>query len=500
MAIDITSLFQDILESPEQKQQRQMMEGFKRRDNAVAGLTGMAQAAAPLVGTMAELQPQRNEMLQRGVGRLLGRDVRSTSEKVSDALKGFNPQDPQSVSQTTQMLQQLGLGAQGAQLASMALEEQNNAKIQGEEAALRKQQSASNDLSIARSTQVNADATQANTDRTAFRTQAAAMIAASEGVTDSEKSSLGIQANAGVFDGPAGAETLRAILSPVPVKVGDRALVKKNGQWEYVADSGSQGIRTSLLNAAFFQHGGSPTEMALLTDAINSGAITKAEQFEDYVPKPDTVSEPPSKSVEDYHVDSLDKQFTAAAGVRRIDNLITTIFDNGLMNEPAGIFSDILEGAKDTFGVRDTTSFVRTAFTAEVNQELIKSMPSGPQSDTDVALFSKGFPPKNAPMHEVVAWLEAARRTMYRVQDFQSIKQEYLAAQLREGKMSTSIGLGSAATKAMADVEQLNSRESFISRKLEAGEYTQEEAQQLWSADIAQYQQLYGFIPSQYNR
>ena len=124
MAINITSLFQDILESPEQKQQRQMAEGFARSQNAVAGLTGLATAAAPLVGTMAELQGRRTEALQRGVGGLLGRDVRSTSERLQDALSQFNPQDPRSVSQTTQMLQQMGLGAQGAQLAAMALEEQ----------------------------------------------------------------------------------------------------------------------------------------------------------------------------------------------------------------------------------------------------------------------------------------------------------------------------------------------------------------------------------------
>jgi len=124
MAINITSLFQDILESPEQKQQRQMAEGFARSQNAVSGLTGLATAAAPLVGTMAELQGRRTEALQRGVGGLLGRDVRSTSEKLQDALSRFNPQDPRSVSQTTQMLQQMGLGAQGAQLAAMALEEQ----------------------------------------------------------------------------------------------------------------------------------------------------------------------------------------------------------------------------------------------------------------------------------------------------------------------------------------------------------------------------------------
>jgi hypothetical protein len=153
MAINITSLFQDILESPEQKQQRQMAEGFARNQNAVSQLTGLATAAAPLVGTMAELQGRRTEDLQRGVGRLLGRDVRSTSEKLQQALGQFNPQDPRSVSQTTQMLQSMGLGAQGAQLAAMALEEQQKSKAMTEEEALRKQQATSNELGIQRSQQ-----------------------------------------------------------------------------------------------------------------------------------------------------------------------------------------------------------------------------------------------------------------------------------------------------------------------------------------------------------
>jgi len=129
MAIEITSLFRDILESPEQKQQRQMAEGFARSQNAVSQLTGLATAAAPLVGTMAELQGRRTEDLQRGVGRLLGRDVRSTSEKLQQALGQFNPQDPASVSRTAQMLQEMGLGAQAAQLSGMALEEQQKAKL-----------------------------------------------------------------------------------------------------------------------------------------------------------------------------------------------------------------------------------------------------------------------------------------------------------------------------------------------------------------------------------
>jgi hypothetical protein len=161
MAIEITSLFRDILESPEQKQQRQMAEGFARSQNAVSQLTGLATAAAPLVGTMAELQGRRTEDLQRGAGRLLGRDVRSTSEKVSDALKSFNPQDPKSVSQTTQMLQQLGLGPQAAQLSSMALEEQQRTKAIGQEAGLRELQMSAADIANRRNEQaIGLDAAQ----------------------------------------------------------------------------------------------------------------------------------------------------------------------------------------------------------------------------------------------------------------------------------------------------------------------------------------------------
>jgi hypothetical protein len=192
MAINITSLFQDILESPEQKQQRQMAEGFARSQNAVSQLTGMARAAAPLVGTMAELQPQRNEMLQRGVGRLLGRDVRSTSEKLQEALSQFNPQDPASVSQTTQMLQSMGLGAQGAQLAAMALEEQ--------------QRKAAVDLQTkgARQTidmnQASIDAEDARKAQVESNRPRLLSIVESSTASEPKKEALGIAVNSGAFD------------------------------------------------------------------------------------------------------------------------------------------------------------------------------------------------------------------------------------------------------------------------------------------------------------
>lgn len=199
MAINITSLFQDILESPEQKQQRQMAEGFARSQNAVSGLTGLATAAAPLVGTMAELQGRRTEDLQRGAGRLLGRDVRSTSEKVSDALKGFNPQDPQSVTQTAQLLRGLGLGAQAAQLSSMALEEQQKKKLVNLETQGAQQTLTINEEAI-RSAESDRQSAAARTQAIIDNRPRLASIVSESSMPTSKKAAVITAVNSGAYD------------------------------------------------------------------------------------------------------------------------------------------------------------------------------------------------------------------------------------------------------------------------------------------------------------
>jgi hypothetical protein len=51
---------------------------------------------------------------------MLGLDVRTESEKVQEALKGVDPNDPQSLIQAAQAVGNLGLGAQSAQMRAMA--------------------------------------------------------------------------------------------------------------------------------------------------------------------------------------------------------------------------------------------------------------------------------------------------------------------------------------------------------------------------------------------
>jgi hypothetical protein len=120
MAINIQSLFSDIIETPAQRQERMLGEGILRGRELTGGLTGLARTQAPLVSALSMQMPQRQEALRRGVGGMLGLDVRTESEKVQEALKGVDPNDPQSLLQAAQAVGNLGLGTQSAQMRAMA--------------------------------------------------------------------------------------------------------------------------------------------------------------------------------------------------------------------------------------------------------------------------------------------------------------------------------------------------------------------------------------------
>jgi hypothetical protein len=120
MAINIQSLFSDIIETPAQRQERMLTEGILKGRELTGGLTGLARTQAPLVSALSMQMPQRQEALRRNVGGMLGLDVRTESEKVQEALQGVDPNDPQSLIQAAQAVGNLGLGAQSAQMRAMA--------------------------------------------------------------------------------------------------------------------------------------------------------------------------------------------------------------------------------------------------------------------------------------------------------------------------------------------------------------------------------------------
>lgn len=152
MAINIQSLFSDIIETPAQRQERMLTEGILRGRELTGGLTGLARTQAPLVSALSMQMPQRQEALRRGVGGMLGLDVRTESEKLQDILKGVDPSKPETIIAAAQRVGELGMGAQAAQMRAMAAET-SAAQDAATAERLRKEQQAIRDANIIRYSQ-----------------------------------------------------------------------------------------------------------------------------------------------------------------------------------------------------------------------------------------------------------------------------------------------------------------------------------------------------------
>ena len=123
MPINIQSLFSDIIETPAQAQQRMLTEGILKGRELTGGLTGLARTQAPLVSALAMQMPQRQEAMRRGVGGMLGLDVRTQSEKLQDILRGADTSTPSGLIELSNQIQQYA-PTQALQLRQTAAEQQ----------------------------------------------------------------------------------------------------------------------------------------------------------------------------------------------------------------------------------------------------------------------------------------------------------------------------------------------------------------------------------------
>jgi len=134
MPIDIPSLFSDIIESPEQKRTRLLTEGTLLGRELTSGLRGLAATQAPLVSAIAQRLPQQREDIRRGVGGMLGLDVRTETEKVQDILRQADTSDPQGLRSLAREIRQIA-PAQAITLLQAA-DEQERALETAENTAL----------------------------------------------------------------------------------------------------------------------------------------------------------------------------------------------------------------------------------------------------------------------------------------------------------------------------------------------------------------------------
>jgi len=107
MAINISTLFADIIDTPEQRQQKLLQQGMAQGQLLASGLTGRARALAPLAQMAGQLGVQRNEDLRRAVQPMLGIDPRTTGERVGEQIAGLDMSTPEGMLQAAQALQSI---------------------------------------------------------------------------------------------------------------------------------------------------------------------------------------------------------------------------------------------------------------------------------------------------------------------------------------------------------------------------------------------------------
>jgi len=105
MAISINTLFADIIDTPEQRQQKLLQQGMAQGQLLASGLTGRSRALAPLAQMAGQLGVQRNEDLRRAVQPMLGIDPRTTSEKLQEQIGEMDASTPEGLLKAAQSLQ-----------------------------------------------------------------------------------------------------------------------------------------------------------------------------------------------------------------------------------------------------------------------------------------------------------------------------------------------------------------------------------------------------------
>ena len=105
MAINIQSLFADIIDTPEQRKQKMLEQGMLEGRALASGLRGRAAALAPLAQVAGQLGVQRRADLASAVQPLMGIDTRTAGEKVMERVGQLDLTDPTDMLKAARELQ-----------------------------------------------------------------------------------------------------------------------------------------------------------------------------------------------------------------------------------------------------------------------------------------------------------------------------------------------------------------------------------------------------------
>lgn len=421
----------------------------------IMGNRGMQQAAPaptdPKQQTMMQQLGITNPLLQQfgqQVGNLMGVDTRSAAQQTAAGMQGLDPSNPQSLLAVAQAIQgsdpekaALLRGRAAEIAAAQRAKQQEMAAIQQEKQALEAKNVASKEGLMKFAEYKYGDSP--------------------EKLSVAEQNILsGNITSASDFNAFFDSKQKKNELSP-----------------EQVA---------SLNSAAQFRYGDSPEALSVIESNIRSGNITKADDFDNYVPKQDKAQTfPMSPATEKQLIAYQDTANGALATSNRTNKLLERFYSIDPNQYSSGFEATVKTFFKDVGGLRDEISFLRTSATAEINNSIVSSLPKGAASDRDVNLFSRGFPAENAPIAEVIAYLESANRISKATLDTQILFENYLEGQIRSGREPTSLGFSKMKVMYGNSANRLR-------------EIMQSDNEEIKQKALSDFEAAYGLIPQEF--
>jgi len=181
----------------------------------------------------------------------------------------------------------------------------------------------------------------------------------------------------------------------------------------------------------------------------------------------------------------------ASIGLARNRQLQQELFNT---KKTTGILSDWRTSVLDVAGLRDAEEEAKTAFLRTRNTDIINSLPPGVASDTDVRIFSQGFPAAEAGADEMLRYLQAEERILAASSDMALVADRHLQVQIDAGLDATMVGFEDKKQK-YASIMQKARRD--IEERI-ANAKTEQEAIDAEREVIKQVSEVLGFVPKFY--
>ena len=158
-----------------------------------------------------------------------------------------------------------------------------------------------------------------------------------------------------------------------------------------------------------------------------------------------------------------------------------------------GVLSTLRTQVLDFAGKRDAEEEQKTAFLRTRNTDIVMGLPPGVASDTDVRIFSQGFPDATAGSAEIIRYLEAEEKILAAQADMSALFQQHINKQVESGIEATTSGFEYERRKYANVMTEFRDKVENATDQQGNPLYSEEDKKRF-------LQEALGFVPTYYSR